>query len=165
MGAPPRSRAREVALRVALWLALGGWLGSWACFGLVVAPAAFRLLPSTEVAGQLVGPVIAALHRYGIAAGLLLAALAWALGRARWLVWLPLVLAAATAWSELVITPAIAEIRPLAFGPEGSPESAARFGRLHGASMAIFVCVGFATLLLAAAHARADAPAGEGDRP
>ena len=40
---------KATLLRAALWLVLGGWVGSWACFGLVVAPNAFRVLPS-EVA-------------------------------------------------------------------------------------------------------------------
>jgi hypothetical protein len=159
--------ARAVALRIALWLLLGGWFGSWACFGLVVAPAAFRVLPSTELAGRLVGPVLAVLHGYGVVAGLLLALVAWGLGRGRWLALLPVAAAAVTAWSELVITPEIAAVRPLVFGPEGSPELAARFQHLHRISVLIFVCVGFTTLWLAAAHARADArEAGSGgDRP
>ena len=59
-----RARARadhaaighSVALRSPLWLALGGWVGSWALFALVIARLAFRVLPSPEIAGQLVGP-------------------------------------------------------------------------------------------------------------
>jgi hypothetical protein len=163
--APPRALPRAVAPRIALWLLLGGWFGSWACFGLLVAPAAFRVLPSTAVAGQLVGPVISALHLYGIAAGPLLALIAWKLGRARWLVLLPLATAALTAWSEFAVTPEIAGLRALAFGPEGNQESAARFQHLHQLSMLVFVAVGFATLLLAAGHAAADAPRSGGDLP
>ena len=30
---------------------LGGWLGSWALFAFVIAPTAFRVLPSGDVAG------------------------------------------------------------------------------------------------------------------
>jgi hypothetical protein len=163
--ASPRAFQRAAALRIALWLLLGGWFGSWACFGLVVAPTAFRVLPSTAVAGQLVGPVISALHVYGIAAGLLLALLARSLGRRPWLVLLPVVAAALTAWSELVVTPEIAALRSLAFGPEGNPESAGRFQHLHQLSMLIFVGVGFVTLLLAAGHVAADTPRSGGDQP
>ncbi len=53
----------ETTLRTALWLLLGGWVGSWACFGLVVVPAAFQVLPSTELAGKLVGPVLGTLRQ------------------------------------------------------------------------------------------------------
>jgi hypothetical protein len=144
---------------------LGGWFGSWACFGLLIAPTAFRVLPSIELAGKLVGPVLGALHWYGTGAGLVLGLLAWALGRGRALVLAPLVLACVTGYSQLAITPEIEALRPLAFGPGGSAEFAARFQHLHRLSVVIFVSVGFATLLLAAAHARADSAGGGGDQP
>ena len=161
----PRRSLREFSFRFFLWLLLGGWIGSWAGFALLVAPTAFRVLPTTELAGQVVGPVVSALHEYGVAAGLLLALLARFLGRGVLLVVLPLAAAAACAYSELVITPQIAAIRPLVFGPEGSPELAARFGHLHRVSVGIFLTVGLSTLVLLAAHVRADAPRIEGDRP
>jgi len=156
---------REISLRFFLWLLLGCWIGSWAGFALLVAPTAFRVLPSTELAGQVVGPVVSALHGYGAAAGVLLALLAWILGRGALLVVLPLAAAAACAYSELVITPQIAAIRPLVFGPEGNPELAARFGHLHRISVLIFLSVGLSTLVLLAVHVRADAPGNEGDLP
>ena len=55
-------------LRATEALLLGGWFGSWALFALVIAPTAFRELPSGEIAGQLVGPVLRVLHYYGIVA-------------------------------------------------------------------------------------------------
>ena len=79
-------------LRTALWLLLGGWLGAWTLFGAVVAPTAFQVLPQ-NAAGGLVGPVLATLHSYGIAAGLGLAALALLLRRGPTLALLPLCLA------------------------------------------------------------------------
>ena len=66
------SEARRLWLRTALWVVLGWWIGGWALFAFVVARTAFRVLPSTQVAGQLVGPVLAALHLYGAAAGIAL---------------------------------------------------------------------------------------------
>jgi len=160
-----RASTRAVALRVALWLLLGGWIGAWLCFGLVVAPTAFRVLPSMDLAGQLIGPVLDALHWYGAVAGTLLALLGWALGRGRGLVLLSLVAAALCAFSQLGITPRIAMLRPLAFGPQGSPEIAARFHQLHQISVMIFVFVGLSTLMLLAGHVRADLRLGEGDPP
>jgi hypothetical protein len=151
-----RSALREICLRGFLWLLLSGWIGSWAGFALLTAPTAFRVLPSMELAGRLVGPVVSALHVYGIAAGVLLALLTWSLGRGRALVALSLAAAALCAYSELRITPQIAAIRPLVFGPEGSPELAARFQLLHRISVTVFFSVGLSTLVLLAAHVRAD---------
>ena len=65
-----RSAILRFVLRTALWLLLGGWIGAWLLFGGVVAPTAFRTLPSTEVAGLLIGPVLTWLHLYGAAAGI-----------------------------------------------------------------------------------------------
>jgi len=161
----PRSSLREISLRIGLWLLLGGWIGSWASFGLLVAPTAFRGLPSTELAGRVVGPVVSALHGYGAVAGVLLALLAWILRRGALLIVLPLAAAALCAYSELSITPQIAAIRPLVFGPEGNPELAARFHLLHRVSVAIFVCVGLTAVGLLAAHVRADLARSEGDLP
>jgi hypothetical protein len=59
----------------------------------------------------------------------------------------------------------MAAIRPAVFGPEGSPELAARYQQLHRASVAIFLVVGLSTLALLAAQVRADTARGEGDRP
>jgi len=159
----PKSSLREISLHFFLWLLLGGWIGSWAGFALLVAPTAFRVLPSTELAGRFVGPVVSALHGYGVVAGVLLALLAWSLGRGALLVVLPLAGAAACAYSELAITPQIAAIRPLVFGPAGSPELAARFGHLHQISVGIFLSVGLSTLWLLAAHVRADVSRNQGD--
>jgi len=152
-----------VALRSALWLLLGGWLGSWALFGLVVAPTAFRVLPSAELAGSLVGPVLTALHLYGGTAGVALACLSWALGRPAWLSGLPLGLAALCLYSHFGISAELASLRPLAFGEQGSLAVATRFGQLHRASVAIFVAVGCALVVLVVLHARSDSSPLRGD--
>ena len=123
------------------------------------------MLPSVEIAGQLIGPVLDALHWYGAVAGTLLALLAWALGRGRGLVLLSLAAAALCAFSQLGITPRIAMLRPLAFGPQGSPEIAARFHQLHQVSVMLFVGVGVATLILLVGHVRADLRPTRGIRP
>jgi hypothetical protein len=147
----------ETTLRSLLWLVLGGWVGSWAFFALVIARVAFRVLPSAEVAGQLVGPVLATLHLYGAFAGGVLAALAVALGRGRLLVWLPLALSAACLASELGVTPSMAALRDLAFGSDGNVEAASRYRQLHGLSMAIFSAVLAGAIVLVPLHTRRDA--------
>jgi hypothetical protein len=151
---------RETALRTALWLLLGGWVGSWACFGMVVAPAAFAILPTTELAGQLVSPVLAQLHLFGLFAGIALAPIAWRLGRGRFLVLAPLLLASLCAFSHFWVSPELAAVRPAAFGPDGSVAMATRFGDLHRLSMGLFMAVSAATLVLVFLHAREDARAG-----
>jgi hypothetical protein len=153
-----------IGIKFLLWLLLGGWIGAWVTFGGLVAPTAFRALPSHELAGQVVGPVVSALHGYGMAAGPLLALLAWMLGRHWLLIAIPLLAAAACAWSELAITPQIAAVRPLALGPGGTPELAARFGHLHRVSVLIFLFVGVTTLVLLAAHVLADAARSRAER-
>jgi len=152
-----------VALRSALWLTLGGWIGSWAFFALVIARLAFRVLPSPEVAGHLVRPVLNALHWYGAGAGLALAALAVVLRRGRLLVGLPIVLALACLTTQLGVTPRLEAIHDLAFGPDGNVEAAAEYRRLHGLSMAIFTAVLLGAIGLVPLHARRDGL--ENDRP
>ena len=151
-------RSLHVALRTALWLALGGWVGSWAFFALVVAQLAFRVLPSPAVAGQLVSPVLAVLHWYGAAAGVALAGLAWALRRGRLLVALPLALALICVASELGVTPQLAAIHDLAFGSGGNLEATSRYRQLHGLSMAIFTAVLIGAIALIPLHVRCETP-------
>jgi hypothetical protein len=145
-----------VALRSALWLALGGWIGSWAFFALVIARLAFRVLPSPEVAGHLVRPVLNTLHWYGAGAGVTLAVLAVVLQRGRLLIGLPLVLALACLVTQLGVTPQMESIRDLAFGPGGNVEAAAQYRHLHGLSMAIFSAVLVGAIALVPLHARRD---------
>lgn len=153
----PPGAARDVALRCALWALLGGWTGAWALFAFVVARVAFAVLPTTQLAGQIVAPVLAALHLYGAVAGVALAALAWALARTRIAIGLPLVLSALCLVSHFAVTAEIESIRDLVFGPGGSPELAARFQRLHGLSMWIYTAVGLGAYGLLYLHVRADA--------
>ena len=148
---------RTLWLRSALWILLGWWLGGWALFAFVVAPFAFGRLPSTQVAGQLVGPVLGVLHLYGAAAGVAMAALAWGLARRGAALWLPLAMSALCLASHFGVTAEIARIRDLVFGPGGSPEIALRFQHLHRASMLIYTAVGLAGYALVWIHARADA--------
>lgn len=150
------SSTRETVLRSLLWLLLGGWVGSWALFGLVIAPTAFRVLPSAEVAGTFVAPVLTALHLYGAAAGLALALLALALHRGRLRVVLPLLLTAACLCSQFGVSAPMDEIRAAAFGPQGSEAIAERFGVLHRVSVAIFLAVSAGTLWLLVLHAASD---------
>jgi hypothetical protein len=153
--------SHATALRTALWLTLCGWVGSWAFFALVIARLAFRVLPSPEVAGHLVGPLLNVLHWYGAGAGLLLAGLAVVLRRGRLLVALPSALALACLVSQLAVTPRMEAIHDLAFGPGGNMEAAVRYRRLHGVSMAIFSAVLLGGIALVVLHVRREHPESE----
>lgn len=164
-GAQRHAGASGVALRSALWLVLGGWVGSWACFGMLVAPLAFQLLPSSHVAGTLVGPILNALHLYGAAAGGILALLAWQLERGRLRIALPLLLAAACLYTHFGVSAEMAEIRERAFGPEGNEVWSARFNHLHRVSLGIFLAVSAGSLALVVLHAQSDTPVTRGSTP
>jgi hypothetical protein len=158
----PRLR---IALRTALWLLLGGWVGAIALLSAGVAPAAFRVLPASELAGDLVGAVLGPLELYGAAAGLALAGLALALGRGRAAVVLALLLCLASLVSHFGVSPRLAELRELGLGPGADPIIRARFGRLHGLSALLLLGVGAGAVVLAVLHARAEEGAPADSQP
>jgi len=57
-------------LRFLMLLSLAAWLGGIFYFALVVAPAAFSVLPTRNLAGLLVTRSLTALHGVGLVAGL-----------------------------------------------------------------------------------------------
>lgn len=160
-----RQSLGETALRSALWLLLGGWIGAWFLFACVVTPTAFRVLPSTELAGQLIGPILAGLHAYGAVAGVMLACLSLGLGRRRWLAATPVLLGALCLYSELGVTGEIDRVRAQAFGPDATLAASERFAVLHRRSLAIFTAVGLGAIALLVAHARRDAHDPRGEMP
>jgi hypothetical protein len=155
----------ETTLRSALWLLLGGWVGAWVLFAFGVTTTAFRVLPSSAVAGNLVAPLLAGLHAYGAAAGVALALLARGLRRGLPATLLPLLLAGLCLLSHYGVTAEIDVARDAAFGPAGSLEGATRFTRLHQLSIGIFTAVGLGAIVLVLLHARADAIASRGETP
>jgi hypothetical protein len=157
------NRGRPV-VRTVLWLLLGGWFGGYFLFGAVIAPTAFSVLPTTQVAGTLVGPVLTKLHLFGAAAGIPLAVLSHLLRRHRGLVLLPLLLSVVCCYSHFGVSAELAEIRLVVFGPGGSAEIASRFGFLHKVSVGIFIGVGISLTGLIGFHARADAQSIEGEK-
>jgi hypothetical protein len=159
MADPKSTRVRalgQTALRTCLWLLLGGWFGSYLLLGAVITPAAFAVLPSTELAGKLIGSVLTKLHLYAAVAGIVLALVSKSLGRGPLLAAAPLALSALCLYSHFGVSAQLAEIRDLSFGPNGSAEVAARFAALHRISLAIFIGVGAAVTILIGCHARAD---------
>ena len=57
-------------LRALMLLALVVWIGGISFFAFVLAPTAFHVLPNTELAANVVGPSLTALHWMGIVSGL-----------------------------------------------------------------------------------------------
>ncbi|MBW2359542.1 MAG: DUF4149 domain-containing protein [Deltaproteobacteria bacterium] len=151
-----RSEWGDAALRSTLWLVLGGWVGAWVFFAFGVSTTAFRVLPSTELAGLVVGPLLAGLHVYGAAAGIVLAAVTLGLGRGPLLAAVPVLLAALCSYSELGVTGEIDSIREQVSGPAATFEATQRFGVLHRRSLALFGAVGIGAFGLLVAHARYD---------
>ena len=137
-------------LRFLLLFSLGTWVGAGLFLSLVVAPAAFRLLPTPDLAGALVGASLTRLHFIGIGAGAvfliagaaLLAAGSRGIGRtAMALVALMMVL---TAVSEFGVTPRMYAMRVQMAAAHGSIAATPRedpvrtaFGKLHGVSMSL----------------------------
>ena len=122
---------------------VGSWLGAAAFFAAVVAPAAFEVLPSRELAGAIVGRVLPALFLAGAAAGLLALALEAVGGtrtyrRAR--IAALVVATAACGIAQFGVAPRLAAVRaelvaPLATLPASDPQRIA-FARLHLLSVA-----------------------------
>jgi len=151
----------DVALRSLLWLILGGWIGASSYFALVVALAAFRVLPTHQLAGQLVDAVYTPLQLYGVGAGIVLAGIASGLRRGRWLVVHPLVLSSLCFLSHFGITPRLDELRAQAFGAAPQAAASAEFWKLHGASMGLHSVVLLGAVWLLVLHVRADLRARE----
>lgn len=148
-------RPRALLSAVA-WITLGGWIGAMLLFGLVVAPAAFRVLPAPELAGSIVRAVLPSLNVFGAAAGVLLAGLAILLGRSYAAILLPLAMSTACLWTQLWIAPRLEELRARIV-PGGSDTAAALgFAALHRQSVRLFVLVGICALVLAGLHLRAE---------
>lgn len=117
------------------------WLGASALFTLVVARAAFAVLPSRTLAGALVGRVLPVLFVTGILVGVTLVLLEWPALRERWTrAAAGATMVVACAIAQFYVAPRIARLREAIAGPlealaAGDPQRAA-FGRLHAISVA-----------------------------
>ncbi|MBZ5524112.1 MAG: DUF4149 domain-containing protein [Acidobacteriia bacterium] len=58
-------------LRTLMLLALITWIGGIIFFAFVLAPTVFRVLPTREMAGNVVNPSLTALHWMGIVSGII----------------------------------------------------------------------------------------------
>jgi len=137
-------------------MSLGGWIGSWAFFALVVSQIAFRVLPD-NLSGDLAGMLMEVLLWSGAGLALIAAAAAAALGRRGWLVGLPICLALLCIASDVGLSPEIAALRPSTLGAASTPDSSRRFSLLHALSLGLFLSIHLLSVLLLVLHARVDA--------
>jgi hypothetical protein len=153
-----RSRADVVSFVETCVLVL--WLGAALFFAAVVAPAAFTVLPTTTLAGALVGRVLPTLFVTGIVAALLVLGLEIGAprpaGRVRAVGAGVMLIACAVA--QFVIGSRIEQLRAVAGSPIGTlsrddPRRTA-FGRLHALSVAALGVAMIAAATTAAAGAR-----------
>lgn len=106
-------------LRFLVLLSLVVWVGGIIFFAFVLAPTAFHVLPSTELAGNLVAPTLGALHWIGIVCGLVFLTSSVALSYAanyRLRLFaaanlLVIVMLCLTAVSQFLVTPAMRNLR------------------------------------------------------
>ena len=130
--------ARAVPLTETLLLAV--WIGAALLFALVVAPAAFAVLPTRTLAGALVGRVLPVIFYAGVVIGSLIVLLdiigrtgAWGRSAAG------AVSALACAVAQLVVGTRIDRLRAAISGPldalAGDDPRRVAFGRLHAISV------------------------------
>src|SRR5215831_4591971 len=123
-------------LRTAMLLALVVWVGGIIFFAFVLAPTLFSVLPSTQMAGNVVSPALTRLHQFGLTAGLVLLACSLAYDRQRLARFnlftatnvLVVLMLALTAISQFGVTPRMRELRA---GPPATQATQAEFDRLH----------------------------------
>lgn len=126
------------ALRTAMLLALVVWIGGIIFFAFVLAPTLFTVLPSQQMAGDVVSPALTKLHWMGLVSGAVFLVCSLLYDRIRYarfrlftvvnvLVVLMIVL---TAISQYSITPRMRQLRsgPLSID---TMSAQAEFDRLH----------------------------------
>lgn len=138
---------------MAVALIQGLWFGAGAFLVFVAAPAAFGVAPSREVAGNVVGAMLARWHVLALAAPLVLLLLEWKrhdLERTFRVVVLAAALLLASGQVGADLRVRAMRSRSAAPISELSPSSPTRvaFGRLHGISMLLMtlqvICAGLA---------------------
>jgi hypothetical protein len=149
-------------LRFLLIFSLGTWVGAGMFVSIVVAQAAFRQLPTPDLAGAVVGYTLTRLHLMGIAAGIVYLLGTTALGGVgnltRPAALLITLMIALTAASQFGVTPRMAGYREQMVAGHGSIAATPRedparqsFGKLHGVSASLELAsliIGLAALFL-----------------
>ena len=139
-------------------LSLGVWLGAAFFVGVLLAPGAFALMPTRELAGNVVGMALTRLHLLAYACGTIFLAANFALsqersGVRRWAPALVALMLILTVVSQHFITPKVAGLRTQMSAEHGSVDQTPKesplrqqFGMWHGFSSLLELMV----MLLAA---------------
>lgn len=122
-------------------LLLTVWMGVTWSVGYLVAPVLFQTLDDRKIAGQLAGQMFDLAHIIGALCGVLLLLIAiYSHGRQAmyaWRPWVLVVMLLLIAIIELYIRPQMLELKSQDMF--SSPQLAAEFGRLHGASSVCYL--------------------------
>ena len=135
-------------------LSLGVWVGAALFVGVLLAPGAFALLPTRELAGSVVGMALTRLHWLAYTCGAIYFAARFAMateGSAAWRRGAPVMVAlmlVLTLVAQFVLTPKLGALRAQMAAENGSIDATPKehplrqeFGRLHGFSSAIELLV------------------------
>ena len=125
---------------------LGIWVGAAFFVGVLLAPGAFALLPTRELAGSVVGMALTRLHWLACACGVIYLASRFALAKGGAAFWkgapiLVIVMLLLTLASHHIITPRLQGLRAQMAADHGSIDATPKdsplrqqFGALHGVS-------------------------------
>lgn len=151
--------ARATSLAISSIGLLAAWVGASLLVALVIAPAAFAVLPTRTLAGALVGRVLPVIFWSGMVLGVVVALLGGRMGLGRFGLASSIVLAVASAVAQLVVAPRIEALRASIGGAVDAldvtdPRRMA-FGRMHGISvllMGIGMLAAAVALVILARH-------------
>src|SRR5262245_23471922 len=123
-------------LRTVMLLALIVWIGGIIFFAFVLAPTLFSVLPSPQMAGNVVSPALSKLHVIGLACGIAFLLCSLLYDRIRYARMrlfiatnvLVVLMLALTAYSEYSISPRMRELRTQNMN---TPSVRTEFDRLH----------------------------------
>jgi DMSO/TMAO reductase YedYZ heme-binding membrane subunit len=129
-------------LRALMLLCLSVWIGGIILFAFVLAPTLFTVLPTRELAGNVVIPTLSKLHRMGLISGLVFLVCSLVYNRMKHAQWrafsathiLLVVMLALTLISQFSITPRMRTLRAEMGVIDNRPGSDSRrmeFNRLH----------------------------------
>jgi hypothetical protein len=146
-------------LRFLQVFALGAWVGSIIYFAAVVAQGAFRVLPTIDDAGRLVGFTLGGLHYMGVIAAVVYLVASVALGRSFVALVKPgpigvILMLLMTLGSQRIVTPRMDALRAQMGSVQATASTdplRAEFDRLHGVSVNLegaVLLIGIASLFL-----------------
>ncbi|HTW24547.1 MAG TPA: DUF4149 domain-containing protein [Candidatus Baltobacteraceae bacterium] len=153
-------------LRFLRFLSLGAWIGAIVYFAAVVTVGAFRVLPSQDTAGLLVGDTLSGLQLMGLIAAAVFAAASLAISRSPKAFAEPamlgvILMAVLTIVSQNYVIPRMDVLRGQMMSIQDTPRNDPRhveFDRLHKISVDLeagILLVGLASLFLASREKRA----------